>query len=134
MLRVKTFLSKSNISGIGVFAAEDISKGTVTWSYSPVFTVIITPEMLQRMSAEERMRLDTLDYYWIDSAGNYVISLDHDKFMNHSFAANVESIDDFTDVAIRDIKAGEELTIDYRTITPEETWEDYYRNETVKKS
>jgi len=116
MLRVKTFLSKSSISGIGVFAAEDAPKGTVIWSYSPVFTTVITPEMLQRMSTAERMRLDTLNYYWIDSAGNYVISLDHDRFMNHAFTANVESIDDFTDVAIRDIKSGEELTIDYRTI------------------
>jgi len=116
MLRVKTFLSKSNISGIGVFAAEDIPKGTVTWSYSPYFAVKFSYEDIQGMSEEERTRLQQLDYYWIDSAGNYVISLDHDKFMNHSFAANVESIDDFTDVAIRDIKSGEELTIDYRTI------------------
>jgi len=134
MLRVKTFLSKSSISGIGVFAAEDIPKGTVTWSYSPYFAVKFSYEHIQCMSEEERARLQQLDYYWIDSDGNYVFSLDHDKFMNHSFNANIISIDDFSEVAARDIKAGEELTIDYRTITPEEVWDDYYRNETVKKS
>lgn len=126
MVRVKTFLSKSNISGIGVFAAEDISEGTVTWAYNPNFVVKFTPDQIEKMRLEERQRLETLDYFWIDAAGNYVVSLDHDKFINHSFDANIKSIDDFTDIAARDIKAGEELTIDYRTITPKEAWDDYY--------
>lgn len=134
MLRVKTFLSKSEISGIGVFTVEDIPKGTVTWSYSPYFISKIPPEEIDKMNSEEKERLTALDYYWIDRDGNYVFSLDHDKFMNHSFNPNILSIDDFSEIAARDIKAGEELTIDYRTITPEEMWDDYYRDEPKKKS
>lgn len=126
VVRVKTYLSRSNIHGIGVFAAEEIKKGTVTWSYSPRFVAKIGPEEIAKMSEEERERLDSLDYYWVDGQGNYVFSLDHDKFTNHSFDPNIRSVDDFTDIAVRDIAVGEELTIDYRTITPEETWEDYY--------
>ncbi len=126
MVRVKTYLSKSSIHGIGVFAAEEIKKGTVTWSYSPYFVTKINPEEIAKMSKEEQERLDYLDYYWVDAQGNYVFSLDHDKFTNHSFDPNILSVDDFTDIAARDIAVGEELTIDYRTIISEGTWEGYY--------
>jgi hypothetical protein len=35
MLTVKTYLDKSNISGIGLFAGENIKKGTITWKFNP---------------------------------------------------------------------------------------------------
>ena len=33
MLRVKTYLDKSNIDGIGLFANENIKKGQILWQY-----------------------------------------------------------------------------------------------------
>mgnify|MGYP000264971591 CR=1 FL=1 len=49
--------------------------------------------------------------------------------MNHSFEPNIISKGDDVDVAARDIKAHEELTIDYRTIVPREQWESYFSDE-----
>ena len=132
MLMIKTYLSKSNISGIGVFAAEDIAKGTVTWIASDFFDLKISPTVVQNLSPLERKHFEELDYFWIDKSGNYVLPLDHDRFMNHSFEPNIISKDDGVDIAARDIKAHEELTIDYRTIVPRDQWEPYFSDEQAK--
>ena len=129
MLTIKTYLAKSDIAGIGVFTYEDIPEGTVTWVRSDFFDFKIKPESIANLSAVERQRFQLLDYHWIDQDGNYILSLDHDRFMNHSFNANILSKNDNIDVAARDIKAHEELTIDYRTIVPRESWETYFTNE-----
>ena len=127
MLRVKTYLSKSKISGIGLFAGEDIKKGTITWNYSPYFLIKLTQDDINKMSADEKKRFDILDHYWIDKNNNYIISLDNDRFMNHSIDPNVALADDNCEIAIKDIKIDEELTIDYRTLAPENMWEPYFK-------
>ena len=132
MITIKTYLSNSSISGIGVFAAEDISKGTITWRYSEFFDLTIPPEKIQGLSIEEKKLFEDLRYYWIDRSGNYVMPLDHDRFINHSFDPNIISKDAYTEIAARDIKAHEELTSDYRAILPEEMWDDYCKNESKK--
>ena len=40
MLLVKTYLDKSPIAGIGLFAAEPIAAGTLVWKLSDVDVVI----------------------------------------------------------------------------------------------
>ena len=36
MLVVKTYINKSKIHGFGLFAGENIKKGTVIWKFNPV--------------------------------------------------------------------------------------------------
>lgn len=50
MLLVKTKLGISFIHGIGLFAAQFIPKGTVTWEYSPYFDTSYEEADVERMS------------------------------------------------------------------------------------
>ena len=42
MLLVKTYLDKSLIHGVGVFADEFIKKGTLMWEFNPLIDVVLT--------------------------------------------------------------------------------------------
>ena len=127
MLQVKTYLGKSDLEGVGVFADMFIPKGIVIWKYNPYFTYKISAKKISKFTDSEKARLRFLPYYWVDKKGNYMIPLDHDRYMNHSRKANIEPlIDDKTDIANRDIHIGEELTVDYRLIRPQEMWDSFF--------
>ena len=49
MLLVKTYLDKSPIHGIGVFAAERIPKGTKIWRFVDGFDRCYTPKQFARL-------------------------------------------------------------------------------------
>lgn len=126
MLKIKTYVDKSKIHGLGVFSSEFVPAGTIIWQYNPLFTVKIKKEDIAKYSEEELSHLDEGEYYWIDKEGNYMFPMDNDRFMNHSSNPNVVEGGDMLSVAARDIEPGDELTADYRTIVPSELWEDYY--------
>jgi len=119
MLMVKTRLGLSDIAGIGLFAAEDIPKGTVTWRFMPAYDRLLTEADIDMLP--EPARSNILDHVYLDAAsGQFVLCADNARFMNHADNPNTAgvhesgSIEGF-DVATRDIAAGEELTCDYRT-------------------
>lgn len=118
-MRVKTRLGPSAIAGIGVFAAEDIPAGTVTWAWEPLIDRAYSRDEAAAMTALQRGVLDTYAY-WDDSLAGFVLCGDNGRFMNHAPAPNSgagshrEPPGGF-DVALRDIRAGEEITCDYRT-------------------
>lgn len=98
---------KSEISGKGLFALENFAKGDKIYSYKK--GRIVKANDIQKLTKEENEHLDKIgkDKYEIISApGCYI---------NHSCEPNVIE-KDRTGFAKRDIKAGEELTIDYDEI------------------
>ena len=117
-LRVRTTLAPSPIAGIGLFAAEDIPAGTITWAWDPALDRTHTEAELQRLDPAVRAFLDRYAY-WEPSLNAYALCVDNARFMNHSDDPNTGgTYDGFppggADVALRDIKAGEEMTCDYR--------------------
>lgn len=44
MLNVKASVKPSPINGLGLFADEDIKKGTITWKYNPRFDISFDPK------------------------------------------------------------------------------------------
>jgi uncharacterized protein len=119
MLMVKTLLGPSAIAGIGLFAAEDIPKGTVTWRFMEHFDRLLTEEDIE--SLPEVARAALLDHVYLHSpTGKFVLCADNARFMNHADEPNTEGVHEAGaiegyDVATRDIRAGEEITCDYRT-------------------
>ena len=117
MLMVKTRLGQSAIEGLGLFAEEDIAKGTITWRFVPGFDQTFSPAEIERLP--EAARLELSRYTYLHSrTGKYVACLDNARFMNHSDNPNTEGgyngpDDEGFDIATRDIKKGEELTCDY---------------------
>lgn len=119
MLLVETYVAKSEIEGLGLFAARDVKAGEVTWVYQPGFDTLTSEAELSAMPehAQRFMRR----YAFFDSRlGGHVLCVDDARFMNHAERPNTESRYDAAhpegfDIAVRDIAAGEELTCDYRS-------------------
>jgi hypothetical protein len=113
MLVIKTEVKPSKIHGLGLFTLEDLKKGQALWKKHPIIDMTIAVRVIE--SLPELTREMMYRYTWRDKKGNFLISLDNDKFMNHSEDPNTDG-----DNAIRDIKAGEELTSCYEMTEPEE--------------
>ena len=121
---VKTRLDRSPIEGFGVFAAEDIPAGTVVWRFNPVIDRKITAEEADSLSGAERDFLER--YAYMDTKlGVWVLCADNARFCNHADDANTrgdypaDGPEGGLDIAARDIKAGEEITCDYRAFDAE---------------
>lgn len=106
------FAGPSENRGRGMFTSEDIAAGTRI-EQSPVIV----------MSAEQRLLLDqTLlhDYIfeWGDARDQCCMALGYVPVYNHSYTSNCEYEMDYeagliSVITVRDIKAGEELFINY---------------------
>lgn len=117
-------IKPSPIEGIGVFAIRDIPKGCRDmfskptdhdeWLKVPKTTVAALPQHAQDL-IENYCLFDT-DHYFIPEYG--FKKMDLVNFLNHADNPNIISINDGDYFeAIRDIKKGEELVIDYGEIT-----------------
>jgi SET domain-containing protein len=118
MLLIKTRIAPSDINGIGLFADEDIHQGTITWKFTPGFDLYFSKEEMNKLPLKLK---DFIQTYAALSmvTGKYVLGSDDVRFTNHSSTPNLESVKINSETekvarALRDIKKGEELTIDYR--------------------
>ncbi len=104
----------SKIHGLGIMAGEDIKKG----------------EMIQPIKGKIKFltvksKEDSLSYPdWIGIAKNQWIDPEKPfKFINHSCNPNCGVRGRVCITAIKNIKEGEEITIDYSIIEGDELWE-----------
>ena len=56
MLRVETKIGPSAIHGIGLFADQLITEGTVTWEFDPVFDAAFSEEQIKLILEETKTR------------------------------------------------------------------------------
>ena len=70
-----------------------------------------TPDKLAALTSQYTLMFET--YAYRNNKGNYVLCWDHARFVNHSFKANCLSTAYDFEIAIRDIRPGEQLTDDY---------------------
>lgn len=96
--------------GLGVFATIDIPLGTIVYAKDPL-EIIIDEEQFELLPELVKQKADI--YSYIESNGARVLSWDSAKFVNHCCEANTLSTGYGFEIAIRDIKAGEEITDDY---------------------
>lgn len=101
-----------------IFCRRDIPKGTLISRREKGFDVFVTKERDHALAGPAQAFFDHYGY-WSDELGGYVCSADNHRFINHSSSPNVGTVgakegNDGDDVALRDIKAGEERTVDYR--------------------
>ncbi|HEU0223749.1 MAG TPA: SET domain-containing protein [Paracoccaceae bacterium] len=121
---VESYVAPSALEGVGVFAGEDVPKGTVVWRYLPPLDQAYSAGDIAAMPLLQREFLARYTY-WDREIGAFVLCGDHGRFMNHSDDPNVVGYypggpdEPGFDIAARDIAAGEEFTCDYGSFDDE---------------
>ena len=100
----------SEAVGHGVVATRDIPAGTITWAQDELDREF-TPDQVEAFAPDYQEILDT--YCFRNQHGRWVLCWDHARFVNHSFRSNCLTTAYNFEIAVRDIKAGEQLTDDY---------------------
>ena len=119
-----TEVRNSHVHGLGVFAKTDIPKGTVWWRARPGMDVLlINKAQFQTLkdsqhSPTSQDLLEAIYTYSYYSAEDdvLILILDHARYTNHSFQPNSDVYPEpgvIGSIALRDIKAGEEIMEDY---------------------
>ncbi len=99
--------------GYGVFATQLIPKGSITWVRDDLDQTFAPHEILGFRKEYQ----DILEKYtFIDRTGHSVLCWDLARYMNHSCDANCLGAGYEFEIAVRDIRPGEELTDDYGTL------------------
>lgn len=114
MLLVRTYLGKSEIHGIGVFAAEDIAEGVLVWEFNPVVDRLISraefdvlPDLTKEMIRHHAE--------FVERENAFVLSGDNDRFMNHGDIPNTRD-EGRRLYSSAFIPAHAEITCDYREV------------------
>ena len=117
MLCVKTIKQNSAVHGIGLFSDQDIPTGTVIWRFQDGFDQVFTESEIRALPKEAQIFL-ARHAYMSKKTGRFILDSDDGRYFNHSETSNSatksspEGLEDVI-VAIKHIKQGEEITIDY---------------------
>lgn len=120
-----SFILKPSKHGIGVFAAHDIEKGT--------YLRLFNEENIETAVLRRKKDIPKLFQEYCPDRGVMLLCprdfghMEIGWYMNHSKAPNAYH-KNYNYYTLRDIKEGEEITIDYNTLgEPKEAREDYYK-------
>jgi hypothetical protein len=98
--------------GYGLFATSLIRKGTLTWVRDDL-DQIVDPALERELPPMLGALLQKYSYY--ERRGR-VLCWDHGRFVNHSCDANCRSTGFDFEIAVRDIRPGDEITDDYGSL------------------
>lgn len=110
-------LKPSKVEGVGVFAIREIPRGTNPFKEKDTKYIPIKEQQLEKLNISVMEHIKKLfvhsdGRYWFPKQGIQTLCITH--YLNHSNNPNLtttENADYF--LAIRDIKKGEELTVNY---------------------
>lgn len=112
MLRYQTAVRRSDIDGLGLFAAERIPAGALLWAFDEGLDRILDAH--QPLPPAARAFVATYAYAPLGRPEILILCVDDARFMNHSDMPNtVVDPADGTTCARHEISAGEEITCDY---------------------
>ena len=123
MLIVKTYVNDSPVHGRGLFAGEDILPGAVIWREG--FELLYSSEHFEQLSDAQKHFIST--WGWKDKHdGFHHLSLDYDRFINHSDDANTFVGRSGLTIAKRLIRRGEEIFCNYAEFEAEFRFNEYH--------
>jgi len=117
MLLVKTKIGPSKIEGIGCFADQFIAKGTPVWRFEKNFDIRVDSKYPETLPEPAKSFFEKYAYQNPKTL-NWTFPTDNTRFINHSDTPNIycgNNLDneDASDIALKDIQPGEELTNNY---------------------
>lgn len=124
MLLFETYIARSNIDGLGVFAAEWIKKGAPVRVTPSVIASHISREAFWHLPDATMRYVDK--YAWNDAEGNFIFEPGPELFLNHSIDPSISLVPGTNQfLAVRDIEVDVEITCDYREYShkdPKRAW------------
>jgi len=110
----KIIVKKSNIHGLGVIAKKKIKKGEV------VFLVKGEKKFWKAKNVKDSLYgknwIGIGEDLWIDPY------IGHGRYVNHSCDPTASVVGKVTAIALKDLKPGEEITIDYSLVEGSPMW------------
>ncbi|MBX2866640.1 SET domain-containing protein [Candidatus Kaiserbacteria bacterium] len=122
MIHIKYKLDKSNRHGVGLFTDEDLEKGQLVYTASPLLDVDLTQEQFDQLTDQERAEVMWWGYF-DEPSQRWHVDFDVSKFINHSEEGVLTQSEDHDEaylVTTRDVRKGEELTQNYLEFENEE--------------
>jgi len=115
MLVIPTYIEKSEIDGLGLFAAKDIESGSITWYLDPSIDLVVPKDIFENVLSvfKNDEQVERLKRWSYTRNNDIIVCVDNAKFINHSNTPNTKHEGQY-DIAMRDIAKGEEITADYR--------------------
>ena len=107
---------------MGLFADEDIAKGAVIYTPSPLLDVDLTQDEFDSLDEKEKEEVRYWGFFE-KATQRWHVDFGVTRFINHSHDATVTQDPAYADsnlIAARDIKRGEELTQNYAEIESED--------------
>ena len=99
----KVIVKKSKLHGKGVFALRDFQKGEVVLKWKPK---PLKKSELEALSLSKKKHVMHID-------GKYFLGRSPERYINHSCEPNAKN-QNMSNIAIKDIKKDEEITIKYK--------------------
>jgi len=115
MIHIKYKLDKSDKHGVGLFTDEDLKKGQLVYTASPLLDIDITREQFDSLSHAEKKEVEWWGFF-DEPSQKWHVDFDVSKFINHSYNPTVTqnpNHDEAYLITTRDLKTGEELTQNY---------------------
>jgi hypothetical protein len=110
------------------FIDENIGEGVIATRFIPAGTITYVKDALEiELSSAHDLLSSAVygrhirKYAYREASGNHVIGWDLSKYMNHSCDPNTLSTGYNFEVAVRDIRPGEQITDDYGMLNMEST-------------
>jgi len=107
----------SDSVGYGVFATSFIPKGTIVYVKDDMEIVVPKNDNIHNDKRYKKI-IDTYSYR--DEKGNYILSWDIAKYINHCCEPNSISTGYGFEIAIKDIQIGEQITDEYGLLNIEQ--------------
>jgi len=122
MIHIKYKLDKSDKHGIGLFADEDLKKGQLVYTASPLLDVNITQAQFDSLTDREKDEIHWWGFF-DEPSQRWHVDFDVSKFINHSKEGTVTQDASHKEVYLvttRDVNKGEEMTQNYLEFESEE--------------
>jgi SET domain-containing protein len=110
MLLFSNYIMYSEIDGFGLFTAQDIPEGQEVWKFNPLIDKYLTEEEVKTLPGHFQKLITK--YGVSGDRKKVMLSLDNNKFTNHSIRPNVIKVEERI-VAARNIAEDEEITQNY---------------------
>lgn len=103
--------------GFGVIATQDLLMGTITVVPDPL-DLTLTKDEINRLP--EPLKSRAWHFMYMNADSHFILSWDHARYINHSCHANTMLSKQGFEIAIRDIKQGEQITSEYGLLRAQE--------------